>query len=97
MTYPYVNNLHGDFGARAGTCFFSNVFEMLLDSLFCQSHFVGDFLIGPAFQEMLKDHCFACGQVKRLFCLDNDGVLPRADPDLAEHDDDSCLRSGLIN
>ena len=92
-----MDNRHDDSGARGGARFFSNVFEMLLDGLFCQSHFVGDFLIGPAFQEMLHDRCFACGQVKRLLRLDEDILLPRADPNLAEHDEDSLFRVGLIN
>src|SRR4029077_2425295 len=57
----------------------------------------GDFLIGPTFQEMSNDGGFACGQVKRPRRLDDDIVLPSTDPDLADHDEDSYLRVGLIN
>src|SRR5437016_6173984 len=64
---------------------------MLLDGLFCQSHFVGDFLVGPALQEMLDDDYFASRQIKLLLRLGDDLVLPRANPDLVYHDEDSCF------
>ena len=67
--------------------FSKNVFEVLLDCLLRESHFVGDFLIGPAFQELLHHRGFACGQVELLLRLGEDRVLPRANPDLAEHDE----------
>ena len=97
MAQSGVDDLHDDPGARGGARFFRNVFEMHLDCLFCQSHFVGDFLIGPAFQEMLDDSCFACGQLKPLLRLEVDLVLPRADPDLVHYDEDSVSRVCLIN
>ena len=46
---------------------------------------------------MLHDRCFACGQVKLLLRLDDDLVLLRVDPVLAEHDEDLCFRVGLID
>src|SRR5215831_10716617 len=46
---------------------------------------------------MLHDRCFASGQLKLLRCPDDGIVLPRADPDFAYHDEDSCFRGDLIN
>ena len=98
IVYSCVDNLHDHSGARGGAGFFRNMFEMLLDGLFREFHFVGDFLIGPTFQEMLNDRCFAYGQVKPLRRLDDNLVLPRTDdPGLVHHDEDSCSRVGLIN
>ena len=92
-----VDHLHDDSNARGGAHFFRNVFEMLFDGLFRESHFVGDFLVGPAFQEMFHDRGFACGQVKVLLRLDDGNLLPCGDPELVHHDEDSCFRVGLIN
>ena len=92
-----MDNFHGDSGTRTGFHLVRNVFEMVLDGVLCYSHFVGDFFIGPAVQEMLNDCCFACGQAKLLLCLNDGMVLPPADPDLTYHNEDSCLRVGLIN
>jgi len=46
---------------------------------------------------MLHNQCFAGGQVKLLLRLDDDPVLPRTVPRLVHHDEDSCVRVGLIN
>ncbi len=94
-----MDNLHDDSSARGGARFFRNVLEMLFDRLFCRSHFVGYFLIGPAFQEMLNDHCFECGQIKSLLRL-GDGlilVLPHANADFTYHNEDSFFRVNPIN
>lgn len=46
---------------------------------------------------MLHDRGFACGQVKLFLRLDDNLVLPCVDPDFTYHDEDSFLRSGLLN
>ena len=83
--------------ACGGACLFGNVFEMLLDGLFCQSHFLSDLLISPAFQEMLDNRGFACGQLKPLPRLEDDFVVPHADPDFVHHDEDSISYVSLIH
>jgi hypothetical protein len=83
--------------ACGGARLFGNVFEMLLDGLFCQSHFLSDLLISPAFQEMLDNRGFACGQLKPLLRLENDFVVPHADPDFVHHDEDSISYVSLIH
>lgn len=45
MAQSGVNDLHEDLGACGGARLFRNVFEMLLDGLFCQSHFLSNFPI----------------------------------------------------
>jgi hypothetical protein len=94
-----VENLRDNSGACGGAGVFENVFKMLLDRLFCQLHFAGDLLIGPAFQEMLPHSCFACSQVKSLLRL-SDGLilgLQCANLHFAYHDEDSFFCLGSIN
>jgi len=97
MAQSGVDDLHEDPGACGGARLLRNVFEMLLDGLFCQSNFLSNFLIGSALQEMLDDGGFACGQLKPLLRLEDDLVLPLDDSGLVHHDDDSVSHVGLIH
>ena len=97
MAQSGVDDLHEDSSACGGPRLFRNVFEKLLDGLFCQSHFIRDFPVGPAFQEMLDDRGFSWGQLKPLLRLEDDLVLPLGDPGLVHHDEDAVSHLGLIH
>src|SRR5207249_4767155 len=47
--------------------------------------------------EMTDNHGFARGQAKLLLCLDEDRVLPRAEPDLVQHQEDALLPVARVN